>query len=38
MMIATGQAGLPKVELTADRLLLVEGKDEVNLLVMLRSL
>ena len=31
-MIATGQAGLPKIELTADRLLLVEGKDEVNLL------
>ena len=32
MMIATGRAGLPKIELTADRLLLVEGKDEVNLL------
>lgn len=31
-MIATGRAGLPKIELTADRLLLVEGKDEVNLL------
>ena len=31
-MIATGRSGLPKVELTADRLLLVEGKDEVNLL------
>ena len=31
-MVETGQAGLPKVELTADRLLLVEGKDEVNLL------
>ena len=32
MMIATGRAGLPKIELMADRLLLVEGKDEVNLL------
>lgn len=31
-MIATGRAVLPKIELTADRLLLVEGKDEVNLL------
>ena len=31
-MIATGRAALPKIELTADRLLLVEGKDEVNLL------
>ena len=31
-MIATGRAGLPKIELMADRLLLVEGKDEVNLL------
>ncbi len=31
-MISTGRAGLPKIELTADRLLLVEGKDEVNLL------
>lgn len=32
MMIATGRAGLPKIELKADRLLLVEGKDEENLL------
>ena len=31
-MIATGRAGLPKIELKADRLLLVEGKDEENLL------
>ncbi len=31
-MSATGRAGLSKIELTADRLLLVEGKDEVNLL------
>ena len=31
-MIATGQAGPPKIELKTDRLLLVEGKDEVNLL------
>ena len=31
-MSATGRAGLSKIELTADRLLLVEGKDEMNLL------
>ena len=32
MIIATGRAGLPKIELKTDRLLLVEGKDEENLL------
>ena len=31
-MVATDQSGSPKIELTADRLLLVEGRDEINLL------